>query len=248
VKSLFIATILMLLTCPLSAAENPASKQLAQGRAQLKSGNYKAAVKSFEAATKADPASAEAFEGLGDAYLGMGDNPVATDPELVGKAVASLKTASKLNPGSAPVRYKLAIGYLALFDKEGAEREFGLLKGMDKGLADELAKRLRSYKAPENYRQTGTTETRRAGAARTVEGRFTGTVELFVVSWCPHCKKAIAYMQQKGIPHRAYDVEADPAAKKRFNELGGRGYPLILIGAKKMYGWDAKTFDYYLGR
>jgi len=69
-----------------------------------------------------------------------------------------------------------------------------------------------------------------------------------VVSWCSYCKKAIAYMQQKGIPYRAYDVEADPAAKKRFDELGGRGYPLILIGSKKMYGWDPKTFNYYVGR
>lgn len=247
-KSTFLTIILLLFTCPLFAAENPASSQITQGKSHLKAGNYKAAVKSFEAAAKADPTLAEAFEGLGDAYLAMGDNPAATDPELVGKAVGSLKTASKLNPGSVAIRYKLAIGYLALFDKEGAEREYRHLKGMDKGLADELSKRIRNYKAPANYRPTGTMADRGTVAARSGEGRFTGTVELFVVSWCSYCKKAITYMQQKGIPYRAYDVEADPAAKQRFDALGGRGYPLILIGSKKMYGWDPKTFEYHVGR
>jgi glutaredoxin len=214
------------------------------------------ALKTFESAAKADPASAEAFEGIGDAYLGMGVNPVSSDPELVDKAIDNLKIALKLDPGSVSSRYKLATGYLTLYDKESALREYELLKGLDKGLADELAARIKKYKAPEKYLLTGSSERtdvsksagRGTSATQPKEGRFTGTVELFVVSWCPSCKRAIAYLKSKGIPYRAYDVELDAAAKKRFDDLGGRGYPLILIGSKKFYGSDPKTIDYYVGR
>jgi glutaredoxin len=130
---------------------------------------------------------------------------------------------------------------------------------MDKDLADDLAARIRKYKAPEKYSLIGSSgesgrnrsgDPARKGKSVTQpkEGRFTGTVELFVVNWCPGCKRAIAYLRQKNIPYKAYDVEVDAVAKKRFDDLGGRGYPLILVGSKKFYGSDPKTIDYYVGR
>lgn len=258
-KALSLTIVFLFFAVPLLAEDSPVTGYLTQGSAQLKSGKFRTALKSFEAAAKIDPDSAAAYEGMADAYLGMGDNAVSTDPELVGKAISNLKTALKLNPGSASARYKLATGYLALYDKESALREYELLKGMDKGMADELAERLRKYKAPGTYTLTGSSEEsgsgrkesspgRMQGAAQSKQGRFTGTVELFVVSWCPSCKRAIAYLRQKGIPYRAYDVEVDAAAKKRFDDLGGRAYPLILVGSKHFYGSDPKTIDYYLGR
>jgi glutaredoxin-like YruB-family protein len=76
--------------------------------------------------------------------------------------------------------------------------------------------------------------------------RFTGTVEMYVTSWCGYCKRAQAYMTSKGIPYVAYDIEKDSAANQRYKELGGRGVPLIIIGSKKMSGFSAETLEYYL--
>jgi glutaredoxin len=263
-KVLLPIVILLFTAVPLFAAENPASQNVKQGFEQLKAGKPQQAIKSFEAARRIDPSCADAYEGIGEAYLAMGDNDFSTDPEVMEKGANNLKIAIKLNPNMASAHYKLATSYLALNDKNMATKEYEILKKIDKEKAPRLSAQISKYKAPNNYRfmgSTGTTQGSRTNyGARTggngtqiatgtgKQGRFTGTVELFVTSWCPSCKRAIAYMKEKDIPYVAYDVESDAQARKRFEELGGRGYPLILVGDHKFYGSDPKTIDYYTGR
>ncbi|MBU5636271.1 DUF4124 domain-containing protein [Geomonas sp. Red69] len=76
--------------------------------------------------------------------------------------------------------------------------------------------------------------------------QFNGTVELYVTSWCGYCKKARAYLDSKGVPYVAYDIEKDAAADRRHKELGGRGVPLIIIGSNKISGFSAQAIDHYL--
>jgi len=78
------------------------------------------------------------------------------------------------------------------------------------------------------------------------DGRFTGTVEIYVTDWCGYCRQAQSYMKSKGIPFVAYDIEKDSAANLRHKELGGRGVPLIIIGSNRMSGFSARQLDYYL--
>jgi glutaredoxin-like YruB-family protein len=79
--------------------------------------------------------------------------------------------------------------------------------------------------------------------------RFTGTVELYVTSWCGYCRKAERYLNQKGIPYMAYDIEKDEGAKRRYRELGGTGgVPLIQIGANQIKGFSPEAIDRYTGR
>lgn len=263
-KTIRIAFLLLLCPLLLFAEESTTSKYVKHGIEQLTFGRYQAAIKTFVAATRVDPACAEAYEGIGEAYLGMGDNAVSSDPELIEKGINNLQTAIKLNPKMAVAHYKLATAYLALNDKEKALKEYEILKGIDKEKASRLSVQISKYKAADKYHFIGSsvrsggsrstnTSLKDAGAPEPVSTSkkkvsFTGTVELFVTSWCPSCKRAIAYMKEKGIPYVAYDVESDPQAKKRFDELGGRGYPLILVGNNKFYGSDPKTIDYYTGR
>lgn len=119
-----------------------------------------------------------------------------------------------------------------LNDKEKALKEYEILKGIDKEKASRLSVQISKYKAADKYHfigSSGTTRGNRSGdttsrvhnstqspGAVEKRERFTGTVELFVTSWCPSCKRAIAYMKEKGIPYVAYDVESDAQAKKRF--------------------------------
>ncbi len=72
------------------------------------------------------------------------------------------------------------------------------------------------------------------------------TVELYVTAWCGYCKKARAYLDKKGVPYVAYDIEKDAAANQRHKELGGRGVPLIIIGSNKISGFSEESIDYYL--
>lgn len=76
--------------------------------------------------------------------------------------------------------------------------------------------------------------------------RFSGTVEIYLTSWCGYCKQAVKYMTSRGIPFVTYDVEKDQSAKQRHKELGGRGVPLIIIGSNKMSGFSPEAMEYYL--
>ncbi len=260
-KTTFIVVLLLLAPVPLFSAESSPSGYVKQGNEQLKSGKYKAAIRAFEAATRIDPACAEAYEGMGYAYLELGANGVVYNQELLQKAVGNLGTALKLKPDRAMAHYRIAVGYLALNDKDMASREYESLKTLDKGLADKLAVQIGTYAPPKKYRSTGSsgpdipshrearkTDAKQPGLDKKKVERFTGTVEVFITKWCPYCKKAVAYLQEKGIPYTAYDIEADAQAKKRYDQLGGRGVPLFLAGGNKFYGSDPRSIDSNLGR
>lgn len=68
-------------------------------------------------------------------------------------------------------------------------------------------------------------------------------VIMYSSSWCGYCKKAKRYFQKQQISFVEYDIEEDLRAKQRFDALGGRGVPLILVGKQKMSGFDQARFD-----
>src|SRR5512135_1514407 len=57
--------------------------------------------------------------------------------------------------------------------------------------------------------------------------RFSGTIEMYVTDWCPVCKRAESYLRSRNYPYVKYDIEKDEDARRRFQDLGGRGVPLI---------------------
>ena len=78
--------------------------------------------------------------------------------------------------------------------------------------------------------------------------RFDGVVEIYLTDWCGYCKKAKKYMDSNGIRYQAYDIEKDSAAKRRFDDLGGGGVPLIIIGSQRMSGFSPEALEQYLGK
>jgi len=47
-----------------------------------------------------------------------------------------------------------------------------------------------------------------------------------------------------GIAFTEYDVEKDAERMREFKELGGKGYPLLIIGGdQKMHGFDQAQFQ-----
>ncbi|HWI41508.1 MAG TPA: glutaredoxin domain-containing protein [Verrucomicrobiae bacterium] len=68
--------------------------------------------------------------------------------------------------------------------------------------------------------------------------KFQGTVELYVTSWCGFCRKAEAWLKEKKVPYVKYDIEADPEARKRFEQQKGRGVPLVIIGQSAIRGYS----------
>ena len=75
------------------------------------------------------------------------------------------------------------------------------------------------------------------------------SVVMYSTSWCGYCKKAARHFRQKKIPFTEYDIEKSAKAANEFKKLRGRGVPIILIGDRRMNGFNASTFDsIYFGK
>ena len=69
------------------------------------------------------------------------------------------------------------------------------------------------------------------------------TVVMYSTSWCGYCKQAARYFRKNNIPFEEHDIEKSKKAARDYKKLNGRGVPLILIGDKRMNGFDARRFD-----
>lgn len=67
-------------------------------------------------------------------------------------------------------------------------------------------------------------------------------VQMFSTVWCGYCKKAKTYFKSQGIGFVEYDIENDALAKRRYDALGGKGVPVILVGTKRMNGFSVAGF------
>jgi len=70
-----------------------------------------------------------------------------------------------------------------------------------------------------------------------------GKVVMYGTSWCKYCAKARKYFHEQGIRYTDYDIEKNQAAKKRYDEIGGRGVPVILVGKRRMNGFSESGFQ-----
>lgn len=46
------------------------------------------------------------------------------------------------------------------------------------------------------------------------------------------------FLKKEGIKHRSYDIDKDKRARREFQELGGKGVPLVKIGERVIRGFN----------
>jgi glutaredoxin len=63
-------------------------------------------------------------------------------------------------------------------------------------------------------------------------------VKMYATDWCGYCKKARDFMAKNGVRYTELDIEKSPAARAEYDRLGGRGVPVILVGAQRMNGYS----------
>ncbi len=57
------------------------------------------------------------------------------------------------------------------------------------------------------------------------------------------CKKAKDYFRKNSIPYVSYDVEKSRTGKMDFRLLRGKSVPIIIVGSRRMNGFNAAKFD-----
>ena len=68
-------------------------------------------------------------------------------------------------------------------------------------------------------------------------------VVMYSTTWCGYCKKARKYFAANNIPFIEYDIEKNKRAKVRYDKMGAKGVPVILVGKKRMSGFSEKGFN-----
>jgi len=78
----------------------------------------------------------------------------------------------------------------------------------------------------------------------------TPQIDLYVTSWCPYCKKAIAFLHKNNIAFNAHDIEQDINAATRKKELdpGYSGIPLAVINGATIRGFSEGTYQQALAK
>ena len=68
-------------------------------------------------------------------------------------------------------------------------------------------------------------------------------VVMYTTSTCPACRAAKDYFAQKGVNYREIDVNSSADGRAEFQRLGGQGVPLILVGSRRMDGFNSQALD-----
>lgn len=68
-------------------------------------------------------------------------------------------------------------------------------------------------------------------------------LRLFTTGRCPHCRQLKEFLQQRKVPFLEQDIERNQRAFAEFQQNGGRSVPLLLIGERKISGFDAKRIE-----
>ena len=68
-------------------------------------------------------------------------------------------------------------------------------------------------------------------------------VVMYTATWCGICKNAKRYFRKHKISFQEYDIENSKKGRRDFKKLKARGVPVILVGKKRLNGFDPKKFE-----
>jgi glutaredoxin len=103
----------------------------------------------------------------------------------------------------------------------------------------EITGRISSYSSPEII----ATDAPEGGADKKSTPGKGKRVVMYSAPWCGVCRTAKKYFAANNIPYTEYDIDNDARARTDFEKMGGRGVPVILVGASRMNGFSAGGFE-----
>lgn len=74
-----------------------------------------------------------------------------------------------------------------------------------------------------------------------IASKYADNAILYSTSWCGYCEKTRKLMDKNNIDYVEFDIEHSKEAKAEFDQLGGRGIPLVLIDGRVVEGYAPKA-------
>jgi glutaredoxin len=78
------------------------------------------------------------------------------------------------------------------------------------------------------------------------QGKY-GEVIIYTTPTCGYCHRAKAFLSKQGVRYKEYNIKASEKVLKKFRSLNGRGVPLIVIGDKRITGFNKSAIKSALG-
>ena len=71
----------------------------------------------------------------------------------------------------------------------------------------------------------------------------TKQVSLLTAQWCGYCRQAKAYLAEKKIAYKEYDIDTQEGMRAMVEFGGGSGVPVLLWHGQKIKGYSAAAYD-----
>jgi glutaredoxin len=65
-------------------------------------------------------------------------------------------------------------------------------------------------------------------------------VVMYTTEWCPYCKKARSFLDENNVKYVEYDIEKSSEGRAKYNNIGGRGIPVLVINGSVLNGYNPK--------
>ena len=65
-----------------------------------------------------------------------------------------------------------------------------------------------------------------------------GEVVLYAMSTCPYCQKTRELLAENHVPYVEMDVVKSRLARQQYDEMGGRGVPIVVVGNTIIRGYN----------
>ncbi|THB65452.1 MAG: glutaredoxin family protein [Gammaproteobacteria bacterium] len=86
--------------------------------------------------------------------------------------------------------------------------------------------------------------TRGGGETQIIES-YNGKVVLYATDQCGYCRKAINHLNKLDIEYIGYDINKSAIGRREFDQLGGRGVPLMIIDGQLVRGYNPRAISQY---
>ena len=124
--SLFLVSLLIVLSLAMCGQEEPVSEHLKRGNELSRSGEFEEAVAEYEKALEIEPENIDLLSNIGVAYYNLGQ---------LDKAIDHYSRAIEIAPSDADIRSNLAAAYVQLEQLDNALEEYQKAVELDPSLA-----------------------------------------------------------------------------------------------------------------
>jgi len=81
------------------------------------------------------------------------------------------------------------------------------------------------------------------GENRSTKNSRRKKVIMYSATWCGVCTTAKNYFNKNKIPFKEFDIDKSRKGKSDFKKLKARGVPVILVGKKRLNGFNIPKFE-----